>query len=232
MNATAIVPAAGAGERMQHRLKKSYISLGGQPILARTLQALDSVESIQQIIVAVYPGDEQLCQKEVLARLTLRAAVTVVAGGATRQQSVHNALALVPDGTQLVIIHDGARPLGSSDLIRSVLALAGARRAATAAVAVKDTIAMVSWKQATVTQDLPRGQLGIIQTPQAFERTLLAQAHAQALQDGFQGTDDASLVLRMGIPVAVVTGSYANIKITTQDDLLLAELILQGGRLA
>jgi len=232
MNVTAIVPAAGAGERMQHRLKKSYISLGGQPILARTLQALDGVESIQNIIVAVSPGDEQLCRQEVLVRLALRAAVQVVAGGATRHQSVARALALVPDSTDIVIIHDGARPLGSGRLIKAVLALASTRRAATAAVTAKDSIAEVSWEQAKLIRALPREPLGVIQTPQAFERALLLRAHAQALQDGFQGTDDASLVLRLGIPVAVAAGSYTNIKITTQDDLLLAELMLQGGKVA
>lgn len=227
MNVTAIVPAAGTGERMLHRLKKNYISLLGQPILSRTLQALDSVASIRQMIVAVYPGEEQLCRQEVLADLRLRAAVQLVAGGATRQQSVRNALDLVPDSADIVVIHDGARPLVSSSLIEEVIAAAGRRRAATAAAAVKDTMAMISRESSAITQALPREQLCIIQTPQAFERALLVRAHEQARLDGFQGTDDASLVLRLGIPVAAVDGSYANIKITTQDDLMLAELILK-----
>ena len=228
MNATAIVPSAGTGERIQHKLKKPYISLLGQPILAYALKVLNSVSAINQIIVPVYPGEENFCEKEVVKKLSLTTEVKIVTGGETRQESARKALEFLPGSCDIVLIHDAARPLISQSMIENSIEATRKRRATTMGVPVKDTITMVSKNDQVITKTLPRDSLYSIQTPQTFERDLIVNAHQIALHDGFKGTDDASLVERLGIPVTVITGSYTNIKITTKEDLLAAEAILKN----
>lgn len=229
MKVTAIVPSAGTGERIQHRLKKPYISLLGQPILAHTLKVLNSVSAINQIIVPVYPGEENFCEKEVVKKMSLTTEVKIVAGGETRQESVRKALGFLPGSCDIVLIHDGARPLISRSMIEDSIEATKTKRATAMGVPVKDTITIVSKDDQTIAKTLARDSLYLIQTPQTFERDLIVNAHQIALHDGFKGTDDASLVERLGIPVTVITGSYTNIKITTKEDLLSAEAIMRNG---
>lgn len=229
MNVTAIVPSAGTGERIQHRLKKLYISLLGQPILAHTLKVLNSVSAINQIIVPVYPGEENFCEKEVVKKMSLTTEVKIVAGGETRQESVRKALEFLPGSCDIVLIHDSARPLISRSMIEDSIEATKTKRATAMGVPVKDTITIVSKDDQTIAKTLARDSLYLIQTPQTFERDLIVNAHQIALHDGFKGTDDASLVERLGIPVTVITGSYTNIKITTKEDLLSAEAIMRNG---
>jgi len=229
MKVTAIVPSAGTGERIQHRLKKPYISLLGQPILAHTLKVLNSVSAINQIIVPVYPGEENFCEKEVVKKMSLTTEVKIVAGGETRQESVRKALGFLPGGCDIVLIHDSARPLISRSMIKDSIEATKTKRATAMGVPVKDTITIVSKDDQTIAKTLARDSLYLIQTPQTFERDLIVNAHQIALHDGFKGTDDASLVERLGIPVTVITGSYTNIKITTKEDLLSAEAIMRNG---
>jgi 2-C-methyl-D-erythritol 4-phosphate cytidylyltransferase len=229
MNVTAIVPSAGTGERIQHRLKKPYISLLGQPILAHTLKVLNSVSAINQIIVPVYPGEENFCEKEVVKKMSLTTEVKIVAGGETRQESVRKALEFLPGSCDTVLIHDSARPLISRSMIEDSIEATKTKRATAMGVPVKDTITIVSKDDQTIAKTLARDSLYLIQTPQTFERDLIVNAHQIALHDGFKGTDDASLVERLGIPVTVITGSYTNIKITTKEDLLSAEAIMRNG---
>jgi 2-C-methyl-D-erythritol 4-phosphate cytidylyltransferase len=229
MNVTAIVPSAGTGERIQHRLKKPYISLLGQPILAHTLKVLNSVSAINQIIVPVYPGEENFCEKEVVKKMSLTTEVKIVAGGETRQESVRKALEFLPGSCDIVLIHDSARPLISRSMIEDSIEATKTKRATAMGVPVKDTITIVSKDDQTIAKTLARDSLYLIQTPQTFERDLIVNAHQIALHDGFKGTDDASLVERLGIPVTVITGSYTNIKITTKEDLLSAEAIMRNG---
>lgn len=229
MKVTAIVPSAGTGERIQHRLKKPYISLLGQPILAHTLKILNSVSAINQIIVPVYPGEENFCEKEVVKKMSLTTEVKIVAGGETRQESVRKALEFLPGSCDTVLIHDSARPLISRSMIEDSIEATKTKRATAMGVPVKDTITIVSKDDQTIAKTLARDSLYLIQTPQTFERDLIVNAHQIALHDGFKGTDDASLVERLGIPVTVITGSYTNIKITTKEDLLSAEAIMRNG---
>jgi 2-C-methyl-D-erythritol 4-phosphate cytidylyltransferase len=229
MKVTAIVPSAGTGERIQHRLKKPYISLLGQPILAHTLKILNSVSAINQIIVPVYPGEENFCEKEVVKKMSLTTEVKIVAGGETRQESVRKALGFLPGSCDTVLIHDSARPLISRSMIEDSIEATKTKRATAMGVPVKDTITIVSKDDQTIAKTLARDSLYLIQTPQTFERDLIVNAHQIALHDGFKGTDDASLVERLGIPVTVITGSYTNIKITTKEDLLSAEAIMRNG---
>ena len=226
MNVTAIVPSAGTGERMHLGIRKPYISLMGRPILAFILDALDTVSAVDRIIVPVYPGEEHFCENEIIANMSLQKTVRVIAGGETRQESVRNALGQLCDTCDLVLVHDGARPLVTTAMLQTAVTETQTRKATTMAVPVKDTITLLSGDNMVVQQTLPRERLYAIQTPQTFERNLLVRAHQRAVQDGFAGTDDASLVERLGGNVYVLMGSYANMKITTKEDLVLAEALL------
>lgn len=227
MKVVAVVPAAGSGVRMQQHRKKPYIVLEGQTILAHTLMALNRSALISSIIIAVSPGDEDLC-REMLSGLMLRAAVTIVGGGERRQDSVCNALAALPRDCDVVLIHDAARPFVTPEIIDQTAAAAMTYGAATAAVGLKDTIMRMPPGVQACPEPLAREELHAMQTPQAFRPHIIAAAHAHARHSTVQATDDASLVRFLGLPVALVAGSYENIKITTAADLVYAAAFLQG----
>jgi 2-C-methyl-D-erythritol 4-phosphate cytidylyltransferase len=227
MKNIALIPAAGSGARMGSTVKKTYLLLAGRPVLYHTLAAFDRAPSIDRIIIAVAPGEEACCEIEVVRKNSFNKNITVIAGGDVRQESVGRLLEQVPEETSLVLIHDGARPLITVDLIERVLAETKKWRATVAAVPVKDTI-QVTDEAGFVQQTLPREQLWSIQTPQTFALQLIREAHAQALQDGFVGTDEGSLVQRLGKPVKIIMGAYDNIKVTTPEDLIVAEALLKS----
>ena len=211
---------------MQTRIKKPYLDIKGQPLLFYVLKVLNSVSAIENIIVPVSPGEEALCEKEVLKGLSLDKKVKIISGGATRQESVRKGLDFVPESSDLVLIHDGVRPFISAQMIERSLNETSKKLATTFGVPVKDTVTVVSGDDRRILKTLERSSLYLIQTPQTFDREIIIDAHTKAYTDGFEGTDDASLVERMGVPVMVIPGSYDNIKITTQDDLIFAEAIL------
>jgi len=227
MNVVAIVPAAGSGVRMQNAGKKPYIELQGQTILGYTLSALSRSESITGIVIAVSPGDEDLCREQVVSGLHLRPEISIIAGGERRQDSVANALAVLPPACEVVLIHDGARPFITPEILEETAAAALRCGAATAAVPVKDTIMSRDAADADEPEPLERHKLFAIQTPQAFRPDIIKAAHANACTAPMQATDDASLVRYMGMPVAITSGSYENIKITTAVDLVYAEALLK-----
>jgi 2-C-methyl-D-erythritol 4-phosphate cytidylyltransferase len=226
MKAAAIIPAAGRGERMGSSIRKPYIILQGMPLLAHTLRVFAEVPDIAELIITVSPGQEDYCREHVVKGCAIAQPVTVLAGGDRRQDSVRNALAAVSGSIDLVMIHDGARPFITVKMICEALETTMSKRATTMAVPVKDTAAMVAKDTAVIERTLERDRLYLIQTPQTFERELICEAHRRAYAEGCAGTDDASLVERLGVPVSVIMGSYDNIKITTQEDLLFAEAIL------
>lgn len=232
MNVVAIVPAAGSGVRMQHTCKKPYIELEGRTILGHTLSVLNQAESIRSIIIAVSPGDESQCRQQVLSAVSLRSEISIITGGERRQDSVANALAVLPAACDVVLIHDGARPFVTAEIIEDTVFAAFKHGAATAAVPVKDTIMRLGAADLTDPEPLERDQLYAIQTPQAFRPDVIVAAHAHARSTSAQATDDASLVRHIGLPVAIVCGSYENIKITTAADLLYAAAILKARRAA
>ena len=226
MKVTAVIPSAGSGRRMQANIKKPYLAIKGKPLLSSVLKVLNRVSAIENIIVPVSPGEEALCEKEVLKGLSLDKEVKIISGGATRQESVRKALDFVPESSDLVLIHDGVRPFITVQMIERSLNETSKKLATTLGVPVKDTITVVSGDDRRILKTLERGSLYLIQTPQTFDREIIIDAHIKAYHDGFEGTDDASLVERMGVPVTVIPGSYDNIKITTPDDLIFAEAIL------
>ncbi|HEX3032421.1 MAG TPA: 2-C-methyl-D-erythritol 4-phosphate cytidylyltransferase [Bacillota bacterium] len=221
----AIIPAAGQGKRMGNQVNKQFLCLAGLPILVHTLTAFEKHSEISGLVVVCREEEVEYCRTEIIEKYGLRKVFAVVAGGQERQQSVLNGLKAVAGQADYVLIHDGARPFVTADIINRSLAAAITTRAAVAAVPVKDTI-----KEATagglVTGTPDRARLWQVQTPQAFDYQLIRRAYDLAEAEGFLGTDDASLVERMGEPVKLVLGSYENIKVTTQEDLWLGEAIL------
>lgn len=207
--------------------KKPYLLLNQRPLLYYTLTALASIPSIAQIIVAVAPGDERFCQQQVLEKFHFNKSIQLIPGGSSRQESVRRLLERVPDDAQLVLIHDGARPLITPELLEQAIAETRVWKATVLAVPVKDTIKSAN-DTLQIEKTISREQLWAIQTPQTFERSVIQEAHQRASQEGFIGTDDAALVERMGVRVKIVMGSYDNIKITTPEDLIVAEALLKS----
>jgi len=224
MTTLAIIPAGGAGKRMAAGIPKQYVRLAGLPVLVRTLRAFQLSEAVDEILLAVPEGDLAQVERTLLAGQGFTKVICAVAGGAQRQDSVRNALAHVREEHGIVLVHDGVRPFVSGGLIRRVVAAAREYGASTAGVPVKETVKSVDaggW----VTRTVSREGLWLTQTPQAFRREIILAAYERAAQDSFCGTDDASLVERMGIPVRMVPGEYENLKLTTPEDLLLGEAL-------
>lgn len=222
---TAIFPAAGQGRRMQAGMNKVFLELSGKPILIHTLLIFSRCRAIDDLIVVVGREEVPLIKAVLMAVPGLKP-YQVVAGGSERQYSIYNGLEHVSLATEIVLVHDAARPLVSSAVIEAVVAEAGSSGAAIAAIPVKDTIKVVD-EANVVTKTPPRSSLWMVQTPQGFRRDILLQAYQKAQQDEFLGTDDASLVERLGVPVKVVPGDYKNIKVTTPEDMLIAEAFLR-----
>ncbi|MEJ2642366.1 MAG: 2-C-methyl-D-erythritol 4-phosphate cytidylyltransferase [Desulfosarcinaceae bacterium] len=224
-NSAAVIVAAGAGRRMGAVTRKQYLALAGEPILFHTLRAFDACAVIGAITL-VAPVDElEWVKANIVAPLGLATPVTLCPGGRERQDSVRLGLAAVDASHRLVAIHDGVRPLIQSDQIEACLAAAALHGAALLAIPVSDTLKLADHDR-KVRKTLPRDGVWLAQTPQAFERRLIVAAHQRADADGIRGTDDAALVERLGRSVHLVNGSRQNIKVTTPEDLTLAEAFL------
>jgi len=231
MQLSVIIPAAGLGRRMGD-IKKPYLDLAGKPILAHTLMVFQRCTLVNEIVVVAAPGDEQACVKNVIIPYGIDKADQVVAGGETRQESVFNGLRSVSAGTDMVMVHDCARPFVTEDMIQNTLDAANKCGATTVAVPVKDTIKEAD-DDSFVVNTLDRRRLWSIQTPQAFRYDLLLRAHLHARENNIQVTDDASLIEELGEhPVKLIMGDYQNIKITTPGDLTVAMAILESRRTA
>jgi len=220
-----VIVAAGSGKRMGGQRNKLWLPLAGEPILAHTVRLFVSHQEIGQIVLVVSETDRD----EVLAWLEKEnIQLTVVLGGAERQDSVRNGLEALRDCTH-VLVHDAARPFVTPEQISQIISQVRRDQATILAVPVKDTIKVVG--ETGVVESTPaRESLWAVQTPQAFRMSLLKEAHLAAWSAGRIGTDDAMLVEWLGHPVTVMQGSYENIKITTPDDLLLGEEILRKRR--
>ena len=222
---SVIFPAAGQGKRMQAGINKVLLTLGSEPILTRILRTFSAVEEVGELIVVV-AADEVAAVERQLQKVAGLKPFQVVAGGSERQYSIYNGLQHVAKQADVVLVHDAARPLVTVKTIQAVIDSARAKGGAIAAVPAKNTIKVVD-TDGLVESTPPRSTLWEVQTPQGFRKDILLKANEQALQDNFLGTDDASLVERIGVPVAVVKSDYRNIKVTTPEDLLIAEAFLQ-----
>jgi 2-C-methyl-D-erythritol 4-phosphate cytidylyltransferase len=218
----AVIPAAGAGRRMGGPRAKQFLALDGKPILARTVERFDSSPEVDEIVLAV-GEEEREAVAEMLRPYAFAKLRRIVAGGAERQDSVWNALAAV--SCDVAIVHDAVRPFVSHALIGAVASAALKTGAAIACVPPKETIKLGDGA-GSVLSTPDRRLLWVAQTPQAFAYTLLVEAFRQAQKERFYGTDDASLVERLGVKVSLVEGYYDNIKITTPEDMDTAARIL------
>jgi len=208
-------------------LPKQYLELAGLPILVHTVRALQRSSLIKTVII-VAPSEHLARTRELVRRYDLSKVGQVVAGGVTRQDSVAAGLSCVPEDIDLVAVHDGVRPLVEAELINACLTRAAETGAAILAVPVKDTLKAVAGD--LVAANVDRSELWQAQTPQAARVELLRRAFAVATEEGFVGTDEASLLEHVGVKVSVVMGSAVNLKVTRTDDLALAEALLKRDR--
>jgi 2-C-methyl-D-erythritol 4-phosphate cytidylyltransferase len=225
MKVAAIIPVAGSGKRFASTIPKQFLEMAGRPIIAVTLQKILATSQIDQVVLVCARTTRGQMEKLVTAIPGFAAKGTIVTGGDERQDSVYNGLKILPENTELVLVHDGVRPLISTKILANSIRVAQREGACVAAVPAKDTIKRVHDK--LVVETLHRDELWLIQTPQTARYDWLMQAHQQARRHKFNGTDEASLLEWQGFPVKVIQGDYFNLKITTPEDLKIARLLFK-----
>ena len=226
MKTVAIIPAGGSGKRMQENQSKQYLLLDGVPVLVHTLRIFQGSQKIDEIFLIVPEDDVEFARQSVVEKYGISKVSRILPGGKERQDSVRNGINALVSDHDIVVIHDGVRPFISEKLVHSAIIEASKEDAVTVGVPVKDTIKSVD-DHAWVRETLNRSSLWLTQTPQVFKRDVIKKAYEVAYEDNYYGTDDASLVERIGINVKMIRGSYDNIKITTKDDIVLAEGLIK-----
>ncbi|MBT8339539.1 MAG: 2-C-methyl-D-erythritol 4-phosphate cytidylyltransferase [Desulfatitalea sp.] len=220
----ALIVAAGQGVRMGGKTPKQFLTMAGKPILAHTLAAFDAHEDVDRITLCVPAELIGFCRRQILNKIDLRADIRLASGGPRRQDSVHNGLQTMPEDG-IVLIHDGVRPLVTHKLIDACLKGAQTWDACIPVMPVTDTLKRID-DQARIVETVSRQGMVAAQTPQAFTLSLIKNAYKTAQEKGWQATDDASIVERLGRPVHTIAGLPDNIKITTPADLARAEVLL------
>jgi 2-C-methyl-D-erythritol 4-phosphate cytidylyltransferase len=230
-----LIPSAGQGRRMSQawqrqgkaQRNKLLLPLLGQPIIAWTLKAAESAQAVKWIGI-IGQGEDWADFKSVLVDLNLTKPVVLIKGGSTRQESVFNGLQALPAEAQRVLIHDGARCLVTPQLFNRCAAALENYPGLIAAIPVKDTIKVVAPGTHLIVSTPDRQHLWAAQTPQGFEVSQLRNCHFQGREQGWSVTDDAALFEQCGLPVQIVEGEETNLKVTTPEDLAIAELILRS----
>ena len=227
MSVLAIIPAAGTGVRMGSGTPKQFLALEGVPIFVHTLRKFSSSDAVDEIYLAVRSEDRERVRQD-LEREHFARPVRLVTGGPSRQETVARALAQAAPGTDLVVVHDAVRPFVELEMIRRVTEAARKEGAAILGILSVDTVKQV--ERQTIVGTIPRERIVLAQTPQAFRYAILREAFDRAATDGFNGSDESSLVERLGHGVTVLMGSDRNIKITKPSDLPLARLYIAQER--
>lgn len=217
LRCSAVIAAGGIGSRMNLSFNKIFLAVDDKPILAYTLDAFEDTPCVEEIILVCNENDIPLCH-EVVNDFEYSKVKSIVKGGQTRQESIQIGLKEVSEEYDLIITHDAARPLVTSDLITAVAQCADETGAATAGVKPVDTVKILQGNQ--IKDTLDRDCLILVQTPQAFRKSVLVRAHEHAKEEHIQGTDDCVLVEKIGQTVTAVPGNYNNIKLTTPDDFI------------
>ena len=222
-----VIPAAGEGARLKRATRKAFVPLAGRPLVWHALRVFQAVPSVRWIVVAVHPDDrrrmQQLAQR---ARLTKLSAV--VAGGASRTESVARGIAALPEAARWVVVHDGARPCVTAAVVTRVIGAARRYGAVASGLPMDITVKAVDQTH-QVRLTLDRDSLWAVHTPQAFRRDWFVEAWRRASGGGESFPDDVSLLEWAGYPVRMVPGDARNLKVTTPDDLLLAQALLGNG---
>lgn len=226
MNYTVVLPAAGSGKRMKANKNKLLLELFDKPIFIYTLEVFQRDPNCESIWLAV-KEDEQSLMERLAAEYGITKVRGFASGGAERQDSVRACLEMIP-ACDVVLVHDAARPFIDAEVISRLAEEAADSGAAIAGVRVKDTIKKA--ESGVITETVERENLWIIQTPQAFQYSLIQEAAAAASAAGFLGTDEAMLVERLGHPVKIIESNYENVKMTTPDDLIYGKAILESRR--
>jgi len=222
----AVIPAAGLGQRMGSTTHKQYLKLRGIPILVHCLRTFAAHPQIDEIIIVAPEEQIDFCRWDIVHAYNIDKVSALVRGGAQRQDSVRNGVrACQCSADDIILIHDGVRPLIEAETITAVIDGVRKHNACIVGVPLKDTVKVV--QDGIIHSTLQRSGLWAAQTPQGFRCRLIAAAHEQALAGGFNATDDASVLEWLGHPVVMLEGSYANLKITTPEDLVLAQALLE-----
>lgn len=225
MKASAIIVAAGSSERFGGDTPKQFCEIGGRPLLSWTISRFERAGSITQIVLVTAADRIDYCRDKVVALYHPDSKIEIVAGGATRQESVLRGLEALPETTELVAIHDGARPLVDPHDIDEVVEVASKAGAALLVGAVTDTIKRAS--DGVVEATLKREYLYRAQTPQVFRYELIREAHTRAAAEGVSVTDDIALIESDGTPARIVVSSSRNLKVTAPEDLEIAAFLLR-----
>jgi 2-C-methyl-D-erythritol 4-phosphate cytidylyltransferase len=220
----AIVPAAGLGKRFGPGANKPFLRLGGRPLIVWSLETLESIPGIVEIIPALKPDDMDEGLR-IFEEYGLKKIKRIAAGGKERQDSIYSCLKLIQDTACIVLVHDGVRPLIEKGLIENAIGELADCDGVVLGVPVKDTIKEV--RDMVISKTLKRDSIWAVQTPQIFPYSIISRAYEKAMRDGHYSTDDSALVERNGGKVKIVMGSYGNIKITTPEDLHIAEALLK-----
>lgn len=225
MNGVVIV-AAGTGSRMKKDINKQFIKLKNKEIVAHTIEKFYNSENIDDIVVVIREDEEEYFNKNIKEKYGFTN-IKVAHGGNERQDSVFNGIKMLKKECEVVLIHDGARPFVTDDIIKRSINKANEYNAVVVGVKVKDTIKVVS-DNGNIVDTPNRSYLWAVQTPQVFKYDIITKAYEDAYNNNYYGTDDAMLVERIGYNVKMIEGSYNNIKITTQEDLEFGEQILKN----
>lgn len=225
MPVSVIIPAAGFGERMGATIGKQFLLLSGKPILVHTLERFQACPMVDEIIIAAQQSSFSLIE-EIKGTFSLTKLKEPVEGGRRRQDSVANALKVVDSRSEIVVVHDAVRPFVHLKEITQSIETATYYGASIVAVRAKDTMKLAA-TDGRVEKTLNRSSLWNVQTPQTFKKQLLIDAYVHAEKFNITATDDSFLVEQLEVSPIIVEGSYDNIKITTPDDLLLAELLVK-----
>lgn len=223
---SVIIVAAGKGSRMGMGYNKQYIILGNKPIVAHTINVFENSNLIDEIILVVGKDEVELAREDIVKKYGFNKVYKVIEGGEERFNSVYNGLKAVDINCDIVLVHDGARPFITENIIKKGIVSVMKYKAVVTAVPVKDTIKIVN-KSNEVEKTLSRETLCSVQTPQFFKYELIINAYKKLQGNNINFTDDAMLMEKLGYSVKIINGNYENIKITTPEDLILGEGILR-----
>lgn len=223
---SVIIAAAGMSNRMGSKINKQFIAIDNKPILAHSIEKFEKCSFVDEIILVSKEEEVEYCRKEIVRRYNFKKVTNIVKGGKERQDSIYNGILALNERTDIVLTHDGARPFIKVELIKEAIKGVVKYGACVIGVPVKDTIKVVDPSD-NVHHTPKRSLLWAAQTPQCFWADLLKKGYELASLENILGTDDSSLVERTGHPIKMVMGSYDNIKITTPEDLIVAETLVK-----
>ncbi len=223
---SAIIVAAGKGKRMERDYNKQYIHLGDKPIVAHTLIHFENHEIIDEIIIVVAKGEVEFCRESIVEKYNLSKVRSIVEGGQERYHSVFKGIKAVSLDSEVILIHDGARPFVTNEITNESVVSAVGYGCSIVGMPVKDTIKTIN-EEGFVEGTPKRENLWLVQTPQTFKKEIILEAHQKREKENLSVTDDAMLVEALGIKVKMIRGSYENIKITTPEDLEFGQVILK-----